>query len=189
MRVLEAPGRASTSGQRRERRERARRGDALVRLLPDIERELLEPVDCFRDLVDADDHATRPDLNPVQFEPHLPVSLTQRTDARMPTGEVNDTHLISSSSSSSLLGWRSPIPAGLAAFAASAPSAPPARIELRYASCRARSRSRKSEARPYRRMKRLLCGGRADWSEAMWVESVLFATCVERSCAVLRDEA
>jgi len=63
LRRLQASERRVSDDTRREVRGE-REGDALVRLLPDVERELLEPVGRLGHLVDADDHAPRLDLGP-----------------------------------------------------------------------------------------------------------------------------
>lgn len=114
--------------------------DGLVGLLTDVEGDLLEPVDRFRDLVDADNHAAGLDLDTASSESHQFVK-------RRWKGER--TNRINSSSRSSLLGWFSPIPGSFAFTGLVGSSSPAAaRTELRYDSCFAFSSSWNREGRP-----------------------------------------
>lgn len=153
---------------------------SLIGFLTDVERDLLEPVDRLRDLVDADEHAASLHLKPVRKRPKKRTSVSavggvspiahpdERTGWLAREGGER-AHLINANSRSSLLGCPSPIPGSfftaLAATAAAGSSTPPAaRIEFRYCSCRARSRSRARVPRPYSMMNKLTCGGRKrDW--------------------------
>lgn len=155
---------------------------ALVGFLPDVERELLEPVDRLGHLVHADDHAPRLDLGAALPKTCSP-SQSRRPRERLGlTQRRAGTHRINASSNSSLPGCRSPIPAARTAV----PAPPSPRTWLRYASCLARSMSRKSVLSPKRSTKRLTCGARRDWRDERCAERVPSATCVERSRAELR---
>lgn len=78
------------------------RRNALIGLLADVERELLEPVDRLGDFVHADNHAARLDLDPVRVEVVV-ISKQTRTVCLLDFNDCS-THLINSSSSSSRLG-------------------------------------------------------------------------------------